>query len=536
MPRPINVLLVEDSADDAELVLTELERGGFTPHSRRVATSKSMQVALAEERWDLVLADYTMPAFDGLKALELLKTTGLDLPFILVSGTVGEEIAVASMRAGAHDYIMKDHLARLAPAIDRELEEAKVRAARRQEVAERRKIEAERERLVLELQNASRMKDDFLSSLSHELRTPMNAIIGWSDLLLHGKLDPQECSTAYQVISRNAKLQHQLIEDLLDVSRIVSGKLVMAIEALELGPLLRTIVAAEKLVADAQGIDLRLEVAESAGSIMGDPTRIQQVIYKLLSNALKFTPRGGRIDVKVRPVGEKVEITVQDNGEGILPEFAPFVFDRFSQADSSMTRSHGGLGIGLSIVRHLVEAHNGHVSVASEGKGKGATFTVTFPLLARPVGGDQIIVRPQSKKSIQPSALPEDMALSGKHILVVDDAPDVLYLLRQVLKRYGAEVTTANSVAEAMAVLSHEQPDAILSDIGMPEEDGYALIRKIRSSPSDIERRIPAAALTAHVHTEDQRMAIAQGFNMHIAKPVEPKVLVKLVLQLLSQN
>ncbi len=537
MARPINVLIIEDSEDDAELICIALEKWGFTPYSRRVATAKAMRAALTEERWDVVLSDYMMPSFDGLKALQILKSSGLDLPFILVSGSIGEDIAVASMRAGAHDYLMKDQLARLAPAVERELQEAKVRAAIRQEIAERKKLAAEREHLLQELQNASQLKDQFLAGLSHELRTPINAIIGWSDLLWRGKLTPQEYPTAFEVIFRNAKLQQQLIEDLLDVSRIISGKLAMTTAPLPLEPLIRDAVATEKIVADAQGIDLILDVTASAGSIMGDSTRIQQVILNLLSNALKFTHRGGRVDVKVRPAGANVEITVRDTGEGIGPEFLPFVFERFRQAESSMTRRHGGLGLGLTIVRHLVEAHHGQIVASSEGKGKGATFKVTLPRLGTSAATP--LVTPLVKGAIvglRESGQVDNVNLKGKHILVVDDAEDILTLLRLVLGRQGAEVTTASSAAEAMAILGNATPDAILSDIGMPDEDGYSLIRKIRKLPDGLKRRIPAAALTAHVHTEDQKMALAEGFDMHIAKPVEPKVLVNLVMQLLAQN
>ncbi len=381
-------------------------------------------------------------------------------------------------------------------------------------------------------EEANHLKDEFLATLSHELRTPLNAILGWSQMLQTNNLGANEKQKALATIERNARAQNQLIDDLLDVSRIITGKLRLDVRAVDLSSVITAATDAARPAAEAKNIRLQILLDPSAGLISGDPDRLQQVVWNLLSNALKFTPKNGRVQVRLERVNSHVEIIVSDTGKGIEPEFLPHVFDRFRQSDGSMTRRHGGLGIGLAIVRQLVELHGGTVAVTSLGSGHGATFTIGLPLL--PIRTEPASDTPR----VHPAAgqlAPEHKdspELDQLKILLVDDEADSRELLNLVLSSSGAEVTTTTSAAEALALVKSQRFDVIVSDIGMPLEDGFSLIGKIRSLSDDEGGETPAIALTAYARIVDRVQALRSGFQMHIAKPVEPSELIVAVANL----
>jgi signal transduction histidine kinase len=369
---------------------------------------------------------------------------------------------------------------------------------------------------------ANRAKDEFLAIVSHELRTPLTPIVAWTRLLKGGGLDEPTSKRALDVIERNARAQTQLVEDLLDVSRIVTGKVRLDVQLVDLRRLADAAVDATRPAADAKGIRLQLVLDPRTGAVSGDPQRLQQVIWNLLSNAVKFTPRGGRVQIELRRVESHVELAVSDTGQGIKPEFLPFVFDRFRQADSSSTRPHGGLGIGLAIVRQIVELHGGRVRVESAGEGQGAVFTVELPAaVVRTMPGERLHPAAATPVPFTPSPV-----LRGLRVLLVDDEEDTLETLAIMLRSCGAEVRTAESTPTALDALKAWRPNAIVSDIGMPDEDGYALIARVRALSGAEGGHTPAIALTAYARTEDRVRALSAGFQMHVAKPIEPAELV----------
>jgi signal transduction histidine kinase/ActR/RegA family two-component response regulator len=368
---------------------------------------------------------------------------------------------------------------------------------------------------------ANRAKDEFLAVVSHELRTPLTPIVAWTRLLKGGGLDEATRKRAFDVIERNARVQTQLVEDLLDVSRIVTGTVHLDMQHVDLRRLIDAAVDATRPAADGKGIAIRTDVDPRAGAVLGDAQRLQQVIWNLLSNAIKFTPRGGHVDVTLRRIDGRAEIAVRDTGEGIKPEFLPYVFDRFRQADSSSTRVYGGLGLGLAIVRQIVELHRGRVRVVSEGEGRGATFTVELPALGRAAMPDRAEAPPSVGVPFTPSPVLRDM-----RVLVVDDEEDTLETLGVVLRACGAEVQAADCAEQGFAAVRTWHPTAIVCDIGMPGEDGYGLITRIRALPPAEGGRTPAIALTAYARSEDRVRALAAGFQMHVAKPIEPAELV----------
>jgi signal transduction histidine kinase/CheY-like chemotaxis protein len=374
------------------------------------------------------------------------------------------------------------------------------------------------EETSLRLAEASETKDRFLAVLSHELRTPLTAILGYAALVRKGRLDEAAVRQALEVIERNAKLQTQLIEDLLDVSRIISGSLRLQIRPIVLGPVIEAAVANARPGAQARQIRLDL-VLHPTAAISGDPVRVQQIVSNLLVNALKFTPPGGTIEVRLEKRGPEVQIVVHDTGSGIRREFLPYVFDRFRQADTTDARSHGGLGLGLAIVRHLVELHNGSIEAASPGEGQGATFIVTLPALA---GAEASFLEPVLPTATTSAAPDEAPTLKGLRILVVDDDLDARDLFTRALEQYEARVTAVASAGAALTVLEHWKPDVLVSDIAMPEESGYVLMRQIRRLPPEHGGTIPALALTAYAGANDVKLALSAGFQAHRAKPIEP--------------
>ena len=383
------------------------------------------------------------------------------------------------------------------------------------------------ERARAEAEAANRIKDEFLATLSHELRTPLTSLLGWSSVLREGKRDAKVLAQGLDAIDRNARVQAQLIDDLLDVSRIVSGKLNLDVRPLDIASVARAAINVVQPAADAKGITLDYYAEPGLGAISADSARVHQIIWNLLSNAVKFTPHGGKISVCVDQDESDARVTVKDSGQGIDSEFLPRVFDRFRQADSSTTRSFGGLGLGLAIVRHLVELHGGTVSAHSDGVGKGATFTTTFPLMA-----DRTVPVTHAPEI----SLSDTYSLDGLKVLLVDDEPEARQIISTVITRTGAEVRACQSAHEALMKLSEWKPDVILSDIAMPGEDGYSFIRQVRSLPHDKGGDTPAAALTAYARDIDRRQALAAGYQMHIAKPIGASQLVTMIARLAGRD
>jgi signal transduction histidine kinase/CheY-like chemotaxis protein len=385
------------------------------------------------------------------------------------------------------------------------------------------------EETSMRLAQASEAKDKFLAVLSHELRTPLTVILGYARILRMGTLDERATDQALEAIDRNAKLQTRLIEDLLDVSRIISGTLRLLTEPITVAPLLEAAVANVRPEAQTKGIALDLVLDPSAGMISGDPLRMQQIVSNLLVNAIKFTPSGGKVEVRVEWNGPEVHIVVKDTGAGIRRGFLPYVFDRFRQDDTTVARSHGGLGLGLAIARHLVELHDGSIRVESPGEDQGTTFVISLPAL---VGAETRLLEPVPPTT-GPSDTIEDLpTLKGLRVVVVDDDADARALFTRALEQYEAHVTTVASAGAALAALEGRKADVLVSDIGMPEESGYVLIRKIRCLTREQGGEIPAIALTAYAGPDDAKLALSAGFQAHLAKPVEPVKLARAVADL----
>jgi PAS domain S-box-containing protein len=384
-------------------------------------------------------------------------------------------------------------------------------------------------------EESNRLKDEFLATVSHELRTPLTAILGWTHLLRAGQLDEQSAARALETIERNARSQNQLIEDLLDVSRIITGKLRLDIRPVDPGSFIDSAIEAVRPAAEAKEIRLQKVIDTGVSAISGDPERLQQVVWNLLSNAIKFTPKGGRVQIRLERINSHIEIAITDSGSGIKSEFLPYVFDRFRQADGTYTRQHGGLGLGLSIVRHLVELHGGTVEASSHGEGQGATFSVKLPLMPVYQGDLRAErVHPTARETNPSIVCPDN--LDGLKVLVVDDELDTLELIKISLMQCGAEIMTAQSVADALTLMGGALPDVIISDIGMPGEDGFEFIRKVRLLPPKLGGKIPAVALTAYARAEDRLRVLRSGYQMHVAKPVELAELVAIVANLVGRT
>lgn len=464
-----------------------------------------------------------------------------DLALLVLSPAGRETPRMTEILRGVSDVTVVERPVRISTLLS--LVRSALRARQRQyqvraHLDERRAIEERRTALLdaeraarVAAERAGRLKDEFLATLSHELRTPLSAILGWSSLLTRPGTDPRQIADGLKTIERNARAQTQIIEDLLDMSRIISGKLNLTMQPVSLTSVVQAAIATVQPAAQAKGV--RLSLATSLNDrISGDPDRLQQVFWNLLSNAVKFTPKGREVEVKLRQVGSNIEIQVIDGGEGISPEFLPHIFDRFRQADGSSTRRHGGLGLGLAIVKQLVELHGGTVRAASDGVGKGATLTVSLPIAqeistsAQPAIGKRVF----GTKTVADTS--DSIDLSGVSVLVIDDEPDSRTIVARLLESRGAKVTAVGSVRAALSELARLHPDVIVSDIGMPDEDGYHLIRTVRSRENGTGRSTPAIALTAYARGEDRDAALAAGFNEHLSKPVEQTQLFKLVQRL----
>ena len=406
------------------------------------------------------------------------------------------------------------------------------------DITQRKEGETDRERLLeseraarSEAERANRLKDEFLSTLSHELRTPLNAMLGYAQLLQMSDDNSQQVREGLGVIERNGRIQARIIEDLLDMSRIISGKIRLDVQPVQLATVIEAALETVRPSADAKEIRLQVVLDSQAAPVLGDFARLQQIAWNLLSNAVKFTPKGGRVQVSLERVNSHLEINVRDSGIGIKPEFLPYVFDRFRQADGTTARNHGGLGLGLAIAKHLVELHGGTVRVKSPGEGHGATFTVILPLqVVHDDGGEQVRIHPEvpSQKLAECTSL----SLRGLRILAVDDEPDARELVRRVLEDRDATVRTAGSFDEAMDVFKTWKPDVLVSDLGMPGKDGYELMRAIRTLPDEQGGKVAAAALTAYARSEDRTRAMLAGYQTHVAKPVDPVELLAVVATL----
>jgi signal transduction histidine kinase/ActR/RegA family two-component response regulator len=507
-----------------EELCRELERGAGAAFITREALTETGARTLAatlgaQAAWSdlplIVLARSGAAAADTLSALDALGEVG-NVTFIERPAHIITILSVvrSALRARQRQYEVRDHLDALARA--REEREQLLKS----EQAARVNAEAN-----------SRLKDEFLATISHELRTPLTAILGWAQLLRRGVPDDQIAAHALEVIERNGHAQLHLVEDLLDVSRIISGKLLLDVRAVDLSSVIDATLDAARPAAESKGIELRSTIDPAAGTVAGDADRLQQIVWNLVNNAVKFTPAGGRVEVRLARAASVVEINVSDTGIGIAPEFLPHVFDRFRQADAATTRTYGGLGLGLAIVRQLTELHGGEVSVDSAGAQHGTTFTVTLPISSPPTQPAQITVERADAIETSEDAL-DCESLTGVRVLVVDDEPDARELFARTLSECGAHALTAASAAEALAAIERERPDVLLADIGMPGEDGYALIGKVRMLPPDRGGRTPAAALTAYAHAEDLTRALRAGFQIHLPKPVKSAELVNVIANL----
>ena len=392
------------------------------------------------------------------------------------------------------------------------------------DITDRKRAEDERQHLLQIARESSRLKDEFLATLSHELRTPLNAIVGYVRMLRAGLLTGDKQSRALDIVSRNVTSLTQMVEDVLDVSRIISGKVRLELQSVELPAVIEAAVLTMRPTADAKGVGFEAIVDPLTPVVSGDPERLQQILWNLFSNAVKFTPRGGRVQVRLERVRSHVEITVTDTGLGIPAEFLPHAFERFRQADSSISRAHGGLGLGLAITRHLVELHGGRIAVASDGPGKGSTFRIELPV--RIVHGEGPFSQPEHAQPVQADAAIAVPQLRGIRILAVDDDRDSLALVREILEPTGATVVTADSGEQALQSLDRARPDVLLADLAMPQMNGYQLIDRVRRSERLEIRSIPAVAFTAYARSEDRTKALRSGFQMHLAKPIDPAELM----------
>jgi signal transduction histidine kinase len=472
---------------------------------------------------------------------EAIREARPDTPLVVVLEPGEHTLAAEALGSGAYDVVIKPiDSDQLAVALGRAIQ---VRQLLRTIQTQRTQLERKAgdldravEERVKELREANRIKDEFLATLSHELRTPLNSILGWAQLLRKGTLDEDTARRAINTIERSTKSLNEIIGDLLEVSRIVTGKFKLQVGPVRLGRIIEAALDAVRPALAAKGIHLQLSLDPDVGVVSGDPSRLQQVVWNLLSNAIKFTPPGGRVKVMLEKVGEDARITVEDSGEGIDPAFLPYVFDRFAQADSTFARKHGGLGLGLAIVRHLVEMHGGRVSAESSGIGNGAAFRISIPTL------NAWALRNEYSHLIPPEKTTGPLTrrtLQGLRILVVDDEADARELLTEVLEQRGARVIavgSAHAALETLAELGRSLlPHVLISDIGMPGQDGFELIHKVRTKFGS-HKRIPAIALTAYARPEDRERVLAAGYDLHIAKPVEASELVKAVQKVIEAN
>jgi signal transduction histidine kinase len=546
-PAPCTVWIVEDSPLEAEVARRALAPA-FDVEVFVDGTSMLERLASGAPPHVLML-DWRLPNLSGIEACRFVRGQfdEMSLPILILTVHSDKADVVEGLTAGANDYLTKPYdptelVARVTSLYrtrklsdDLRSERAQLHELLSSQVEARRQAAiAHAERLVLlaEAQTASaraeeanRAKDEFLATVSHELRTPLNAILGWVTLLRGGNLPPDRVSQALATIDRNVRAQSQLIDDLLDVSRIISGKLSLLMEPTDLVEVVRAAVEAVRPAAADKNIEIRTEVFGIEAPAMGDASRLEQVVWNLLSNALKFTPPGGHVTVTIEKGETHNSLSVSDDGEGIPEAALPFIFDRFRQAESSITRSHGGLGLGLAIVRHLVELHAGSITAHSAGSGKGSTFKVVLPRT------NETRTKPPPRRGSS-TQLVAPNRLVGVRVLLVEDDADGREVIATLLRHQGAQVETASSARAALAALDVAVPDVLLSDIGMPDEDGLSLLRKVRARDVTAGGDVPALALTAFARAEDRAQSELAGFNDFLAKPVESVELIRAIATL----
>jgi signal transduction histidine kinase len=518
---PPVVLVVDDTEATRYASTHALKRAGFEV---REAATGAQALEMAHQGPDAIVLDINLPDLSGLQVCRTLKSdpqTG-SIPILnLTAAFESSQARAEALEAGADAYLTLPVEPIVLVATLRALLRARAAEARLTELlAREQQARAEAERVNL-------MKDEFLATLSHELRTPLNAIVGWAQLLRQGLTDGANLRRGVEVILRNARLQEKLISDILDVSRIVAGKLRVEPRLMDLSDVVSHAVEASRPAAAKKGVTIEWAPSDHAVPLLGDPIRLQQVIGNLLSNAVKFTATGGRAGVRLEELGAAVRVTVEDDGPGIDPDFLPHVFERFRQGDASSTRRHGGLGLGLAIVRHMVELHGGSVHATNREPGPGAVLEVTLP---RPPAMAEGL--PDLGTTRSPARADVRDALSGATVLVVDDDTDARSLAAFVLERCGARVLIARSAAEALALLRHHQPDVLLADIEMPHKDGLQLMREVRALPAAEGGDTPAAAVTAYASAQDRARALDAGFQVHLVKPIDPDALAAAVARL----
>lgn len=561
-----NVLLVDDKAENLlalESVLDELGQNLVRANS----ASEALRHLLLED-FALILLDVQMPGLSGFELAEMIRERERTqhTPIIFISAeSVQEQNIFKGYSLGAVDYLTKPvqpdilktkvrffsrlylqqakirrqakELAEANALLDKMNVELEERVRLRTKELENANIEREglltREKsLRADAEKANRMKDEFLATLSHELRTPLNSILGWSQIVLSDMVDDEGLKTALETIHRNATAQAQLIEELLEASRLITGKVLLNLEPTDVVPIIEAAMDIVRPRASAKNIEIATSFDTDIGAITTDPTRLQQMVWNLLTNAIKFTPDGGRIEIKTMRAKDRMRISVSDTGMGISPDFLPFVFDRFRQQDSTSTRRHDGLGLGLAIVRQLAELHGGEVSAESGGENKGSTFIISLPIIQT----DVVVEKPDKPAESFNGKPAGSESLRDILIHVVDDDVDSCGLLEYAFSIRGARVRTSNSAADAFQRIIEEPPDVLLADINMPGEDGYSLIRRVRELAAAKGIDLPAVALTAMARAEDADRAISAGFNLHVAKPIEIDDLTATIRQLLPNG
>lgn len=528
--RGARLLVVDDEESVALTVGEVLRQDGF-----QVTTASSGQEAVAlfeETEYDLVLTDLHMEGGDGLSVLDEIGRRDPLVISIVLTGFASVESAIAALRHGAYDYLIKPCLIDdLKFTVRRGIEHRRLMLAEREARTRLEQLNRELEQRVAErtaklqqlnedLAQANRAKDMFLATLSHELRTPLTPVLGWVNLMRSGCLDENGKAQALDTIERNARLQARLIDDLLDISRIVSGKLQFEPEPVDINAVVEASIETVKASAAARQVKLEFELSETPLIVHGSTDRLQQIVWNLLSNAIKFTESGGRVSVRVDSSEGEARVRIEDTGIGIAPEFLPHVFDRFRQADPSTTRQYGGLGLGLAIVDALTKIHQGKVTVESDGPGHGSRFTLTMPC----------VIGTPREREVEAYAATFELS---QPVLLLDDSPDTLELLCALFMRHNCRVLTAESVPEALRLVMAEPPGLIISDIGLPGIDGYEFIGKVRSLPG--MDKVPAIAISGYAMEEDRQRALDAGFAAHLAKPVEPEKLFSVVQQVLKK-
>ncbi len=546
--RPWRILLVDDNALDRAEAKAALLGG----HDRRyqfveaTSANEAMHLCASSAPFDCMLLDFFLPDGDALDVLARLPCDAdkiPHLPVVILTGVAGTE-SRASLRHGAQDFVGKAWLGResLTWAVENAIERRKIA---REVMAERQVMDSQRQYLFeaertarLESERVALLKDEFLATLSHELRTPLAVIVGWAGVLQRAQDNPATIKRGVDAIARNAGLQAKLINDLLDMNRIVTGKLILDLQRVDLSALLDSAAEFLRPLAIEKGVDIRSDTHDGVPlELDGDPVRLQQIFANLLGNALKFTPGGGAITLTAQRCADaQVAVTVRDNGEGIDARFLPQLFTRFSQENSKAARVHGGLGIGLSIVKQLTELHGGSVSGDSAGVGQGATFTVMLPLRVTDAVGDTAAGTLAEAEADAEADQLMLIDLHGVSVLLVDDNEDILELSRRVLEERGAGVVTVNSVEAALAQLRNARPQVLVSDISMPKLNGYDLIRTVRSDMQLDEHMLPAVAISAFARPVDQQRALQAGYQAYVIKPLQPHLLIRAVARLVGRG